>query len=57
MSHYDLKDNLLRQLTFFLQLLDNSLASNWSLSMTQCTKSQPSTYLLGDNDLNDPHLA
>lgn len=55
MSH--LKDNLLRQLTFFLQLLDNSLASNWSLSMKQCTKSQPSTYLLGDNDLNDPHLA
>lgn len=26
------------------------------LSMEQCKQSQPSSYLMGDIDLNDPHL-
>lgn len=37
-----------------LEIPDNSYASSWSLSMEQCRKSHPSTYLLGDFDLDDP---
>lgn len=39
-----------------LALPDNGYASNWSLSMEQCKRSQPSTYLLGNIDLNDSSL-
>lgn len=38
-----------------LEIPDNSYASSWSLSMEQCRKSHPSTYLLGDFDLDDPY--
>lgn len=37
-----------------LEIPDNSYASSWSLSMEQCRESRPSTYLLGDFDLDDP---
>lgn len=39
-----------------LALPDNGYASNWRLSMEQCKRSQPSTYLLGNIDLNDSSL-
>lgn len=39
-----------------LALPENEYASNWSLSTEQCKHSQPSTYLLGDFNLNSPHL-
>lgn len=35
---------------------DNSLASSWYLSMEQCRKSQPSAYLMGEINLNNPDL-
>lgn len=38
----------------FVALPRNGYASSWSLSMEQCRKSHPSTYLLGDFDLDDP---
>lgn len=48
--------NALRCLLFILELPDNGFVSNWSLSMKQCTKSQPYTYLLGDVNLDNPEL-
>lgn len=42
--------------TIFVALPDNGYASSWMLSMEQCKQSHPPTYLLGDIDLNDPHL-
>lgn len=40
----------------FPELPDNGYASNWSISMDQCTKSHPPYYLLGNVDLTNPHL-
>lgn len=42
--------------TIFVALPDNGYASSWTLSMKHCKNSHPSTYLLGDIDLNNPHL-
>lgn len=38
----------------FVALSSTGYGSSWSLSMEQCRKSNPSTYLLGDFDLDDP---
>lgn len=57
-SNY-LIENALRNLPFFLALPENDFASSWSLSLAQCKQcksTHPSSYLLVDIDLNDPHL-
>lgn len=36
-----------------MELPDNKYT--WSLSMEHCKQSQPSTYLLGDFNLTNPH--
>lgn len=40
----------------FVALPRNGYASSWSLSMEHCRKSHPSTYLLGDFNLDYPKL-
>lgn len=47
---------MLNDSSFSLASPDNGFARSWSLSMEQCRKSQPSTYLFGDFDLNYPSL-
>lgn len=46
----------LRYLLFFLAIQNNNGAGSWDLSMEQCRNSQPSTYLLGDFNLNSPQM-
>lgn len=53
---YDLKTHYDIYIYFFLELPKNSFASSWSLSMEQCRKSQPSTYLLGDINMSNPDM-
>lgn len=54
-SNY-LIENAIRNLTFFLALPEDDCASIWNLSMEQCKNTHPSSFLLGDIDLNDTHL-
>lgn len=53
-SDYDLNTHY--NIYLFSALSNKDYASSWNLSMEQCRDSQPSTYLLGDINLNDPGL-